>query len=56
MPSNRVEVTVHKAYEEYPLSQMNGCGSYPSSDPQLAEKPPHELDLEDNVEGRDEKE
>ena len=51
MPSNRlpVEVTVHKAYEEYPMSQMNRSGSYPSSDAQQADKPPRELGLDDNV-------
>jgi|HubBroStandDraft_1064217.scaffolds.fasta_scaffold423140_2 hypothetical protein len=51
IPSNRVpvEVTVHKAYEEYPMSQMNRSGSYPSSDAQLADKPPRELGLDDNV-------
>jgi hypothetical protein len=50
IPSNRVEVTVHKAYEEYSMSQMNRSVSYPSSDAQLADKPPHaELGLDDNV-------
>jgi hypothetical protein len=49
-----LEVTVDKAYEEYPMSQMNRCGSYPS-DAQLADKRPYELGLDDNVEGRDEK-
>jgi len=47
IPSNRLEVTVHRAYEEYSMSQMNGCDSYPSSDAQLADKSPHELD--DNI-------
>jgi hypothetical protein len=49
-----LDVTVHKAYEEYPTSQMNSCGSNPSSDAQLADKP-HELGLDDDVYGRDEK-
>ena len=32
IPFNRLplEVTVHKAYEEYPMSQMNRCGSIPA--------------------------
>jgi len=55
IPSNRLEVTAHKAYEEYPMSQMNRCGSDPSSDAQLTDKPTHELDLGDNVEGRNER-
>ncbi|KAF8492837.1 hypothetical protein F5888DRAFT_880217 [Russula emetica] len=55
IPPNRLEVAVHRAYDEYPMSQMNNCGSYPSSDTQLADKPPHELCLDDNVEGGDEK-
>jgi hypothetical protein len=49
IPSNRLEVKVHRAYEEYPMAQMNRCGSYPSSDTQLADKPLQELVLEDNV-------
>jgi hypothetical protein len=53
IPTNRLEVTVHKDYEEYSMSQMN---RYPSSDAQLFDKTPHELGLDDNVEGRDEKE
>jgi hypothetical protein len=47
-----LEVLVHKAYEGYPMSQMN---RYSSSDAQLSDKPPHEHGLDDNVEGRDEK-
>jgi hypothetical protein len=50
-----LEVTVHKAHEEYSMSQLNRYGSHPSSDTQLADKPPHELDLDDNIDGRDEK-
>lgn len=56
IPSNRLEVTVHSAYEEYSMSQMNGCDSYPSPDAQLADKSPHEFSLDDNIEDRDEKE
>src|SRR6267154_6553275 len=52
IPSNRLEVTVHRAYEEYPMSQMS---RYPSSDAQVADKTPHEIVLDDSVEGRDEK-
>ena len=57
MPSNRLEVTVHRAFHgEYPhpMSQTNHYGSYLSSDAQLTDKP-HELGLGDNVEARDEK-
>jgi hypothetical protein len=50
-----LEGTVHEAYEEYPMSQMNRCGSYPSSDAQLADKPMHELDLNDIAERHNEK-
>ncbi len=44
---------MHRAYEEYPMSQMNHCGSYPS-DGQLADKQPYELGLDDNVERQEE--
>ena len=37
------------------MSQMNCCGSYPSSDAQLTDKPIHEFDLDDNVVSLDEK-
>jgi hypothetical protein len=47
--SNRLEVSVHKAYEEYPMAPMNSSGSYPSSDAQLADKPRRELGLHDDV-------
>jgi hypothetical protein len=50
IPSNRLEVTVHKAYDEYPMSQTNHYGSYPSSDTQLPNKS-HELGSDENVEG-----
>ena len=30
VPSNRLEETVHKVHEEFPLSQMNRCGSIPA--------------------------
>jgi hypothetical protein len=52
-----LEVTVHNAYEKYPMSQTNRCGSYPtgSSDAQLAFGSPQELGLDDNIQGRDEK-
>ena len=49
IPSNRLEVSVHKAYEEYPMSAVNLSDSYPSSDAQLADKPRHELGLSDDV-------
>ncbi|KAF8497395.1 hypothetical protein F5888DRAFT_279971 [Russula emetica] len=55
IPSNQLEVAVHRAYhEEYPMSQTNHYGSYLSSDAQLTDKP-HELGSDDNVEGRDNK-
>ena len=55
MSSNRLEVTVHKVYrEEYPMSQTNHNGSYPSPDAQSTDKP-HELGLDENVEGGDER-
>jgi hypothetical protein len=46
---------VHSAYhEEYPMSQTNHYGLYPSSDGKTTDKP-RELGSDDNVEGRDEK-
>jgi len=55
IPSNQLEVTVHRAYHgEYPMSQTNHYSSYVSSDAQLTDKP-HELGLGDNVESCDEK-
>jgi len=56
IPSNRLEVTVQKAYhEEYPMSQTNHYGAYyPSSDAQSNDKP-HELGSDGNVEGHDAK-
>ena len=36
IPGNRLEVSVHKAYEEYPMSTLN-------------DKPPRELGSDDNV-------
>ncbi|KAI0281008.1 hypothetical protein BGY98DRAFT_270387 [Russula aff. rugulosa BPL654] len=47
IPSNRLEVAVHKTFEEYPMSNINRSGSYP--DAQLANKPPHEFGLDGNV-------
>ncbi len=52
IPSNRLEVTVHKAYDEYPMSQANHYGSYRSSDTQLPDNS-HELGSDENVEGRE---
>ena len=48
-PSNRLDVTVHKSFEEYPMSQMNHCGSHHSSDGKPVDKPLHDLGLDDNV-------
>ena len=39
IPSDRLEVAVHKAYEEYPMSQMNRNDSYPDKT--------RELDIDD---------
>lgn len=56
IPSNRLEVTVHKAYEEYPMSDINRYGSHTSSDAQLANKPPRAgLGVDDNVYCHEEK-
>jgi len=52
--SNRLEVTVHKAYEEHSMSQTNHYASYPSSDVQLPDKP-LEISFDDNTEDRPEK-
>ncbi len=40
LPSDRLEVTVHTVYEEYPMSRMN---SYPDKS--------HEIGIDDKVEG-----
>jgi hypothetical protein len=46
---------VHRAdHGEYAMSQTNDYGSYPSPDTQLTDKP-HEFSLDNNAEGRDEK-
>jgi hypothetical protein len=55
VPSSRLEVTVHKAYEEHAMTDTNHFStSYPGSDGQLHDKP-HELSFDDNVEDRAEK-
>ena len=55
IPSNRLEVTVHRTHhEEYPMSQMNHYGPYLNSDAHLTDTS-HELGSDDNVQGRDEK-
>jgi len=43
IPAERSEVTVHTAYEAYPMSRMNHSGSYPDK--------PHELVIDNKVEG-----
>ena len=45
IPSNRLEVTVHTdtAYEEYPISQTNHCGTYPNE--------PHKVGIDEDVDG-----
>jgi len=52
--TNQLDVTVHRAYEEYPMKQTNHCDSYPSSDVQLPDKP-REIKFDDIMEGRAEK-
>ncbi len=55
VPSTRLEVTVHKAYEEHAMTDTNHFStSYPGSEGQLHDKP-HELNFDDNVEDRAEK-
>ncbi|KAF8497426.1 hypothetical protein F5888DRAFT_1803454 [Russula emetica] len=54
IPSNRLEVTVHRSYHEDPMSPTNHHGSYPRSDAQFTDKP-QELGSDDDVEGGDEK-
>ena len=49
IPSNWLEVIIHTAYEEYPMSQPNHFASCLGSDTQLTDKP-HELCFNDNVE------
>lgn len=51
IPSNRLEVTVHRDYEEYPMSQMN---RYHLEDAQMTDKT-LELGSDDKVEDSDEK-
>jgi hypothetical protein len=48
--SNQLEVTVHTAYEEHPVSHETRCDAYPGSDGQLADKP-DELNVDGKVEG-----
>ncbi|KAN0112031.1 hypothetical protein V8E52_007948 [Russula decolorans] len=43
IPPNQLEVSVHTAYEEYPMSQMERCGPNPNK--------PRELDIDDKSEG-----
>jgi hypothetical protein len=54
--SDQLEVTVHTAYEEHPMSRKAHCDVYPGSDGRLADKP-DELSLESDgkVEGGEEK-
>lgn len=55
LPSNRLDITVHTACEEYPMSQMDRRASHISSDAQLAGKP-HKINFGDNVEDHDSEE
>lgn len=49
VPSGRLEVTVHKAYEEHAMSRADHFStSYPSSDGPLHDKP-HEISFDDNM-------
>ena len=48
-PSTRLEVTVHKSYEEHAMSNTSHFStSYPGSDGQLHDKP-HEISFDDNT-------
>jgi hypothetical protein len=47
--SKQLEVTVHTAYEEHPVSHETHCDAYPGSDGQLAEKP-DEVSVDGKVE------
>lgn len=46
--SNRLEVTVHRDYEEHPMPETNQF-SYPSSDAQLADKPHRIISFDGNT-------
>lgn len=48
VPSTRLEVTVHKAYEEHAMSHTNFSNSFPSTDGQLHDKP-SEISFDDNT-------
>ena len=51
VPSGRLEVTVHKAYEEHAMSHADHFStSYPSSNGQLHDKP-HDISFDDNMDG-----
>jgi hypothetical protein len=51
VPSGRLEVTVHKAYEEHAMSDTNNFGSsYTGSDGQLhRDDKPHEISFDENT-------
>ncbi len=47
VPSSRLEVTVHSAYEEHAMKHFGT--QYTSSDGQLHDNKPHEISFDDNV-------
>jgi hypothetical protein len=52
--SEQLEVTVHTAYEEHPMSHKTHCDAYPGSDGQLANNlKPDQLSVDGKVEGRE---
>ena len=52
VPSGRLEVTVHKAYEEHSMTPIDHFStSYPGSDGPLHGKP-HEISFDDNMDVR----
>jgi hypothetical protein len=54
IPLNRMEVTVHTEFDQYPISQMSRGGSYSSTDQQGRYKA-HEVNLNVDVESDPEK-
>jgi hypothetical protein len=50
--SKQMEVTVHTAYEEHPMSHETHCDAYPSSDGRLSDKP-GKLGVDGKVESRE---
>jgi hypothetical protein len=49
--SKHLEVTVHTAYEEHPISHETHCEGYQGSDGQVGDKSDAALSVDDKVEG-----